>query len=624
MDSLEWSDWCLVCSESALKAALERGYFAPDEIDEVEDSIRKEHRGLTLVRGNRISFRAKAVQEPDLELGEPVSIRWKAEYLEQMFPELKYEQGLQVEFFSGLALYSSGFKVGFARTGRRIALLTFLENRTDAECLVPSEQIDELLRDREIDSSPLSPATPRFGGIRGAKSHKKQQPKVSSQPQILGLSSDENNGGLIGHSKMPVLGRELVPVKILETLLREERLQCASELVLEVAENSEQLAFAAALAGASDHVRDQLANDLSALCKFRADKGVLGSPLVEAAQHIIGLEVERRFSPMVNEDKVKLLKLATKSWGVSGRDLEVLLHVLGLIEADESLGELDLSEMSSWVQGLVLFFMHSANPQRLLEIDRGFYGVTPIAVSISAFLVGLRFPRQLFKSDSVFMPLRDLHVRTAVEILNDKVDISKHIEIMPAEDTIDFGGKLYVPAREMQVLELDKSKIRVEVSGGNRRMFVVSRLILPANSALPTLKRGTLSTYREDLYQADGAELRRFLDRFDFTKRGSRFIPSFFTNCEDNDHLFKEYVAVKMSCVGQVWLTSSSGEMNCFESPKMLIRQSKLCHLLNITVVRKSDEEEKKACQQELREIKKKLPKSFRKERVRVPSSDSR
>lgn len=611
-----WSAWRVVCSESHLVFALKRGYFMPPSLD-AHAAFGADQQGLILVRRGEVPRRADEVRDSTGELGQPVSVRWTDEYLQAMLPELSSISSDRFEAAKGLALYSGGMRVGFVEHGRRIGLLAFLENSRLADALLPTEEVDH---DLSNTSRHVSQQT-QGGDLKTGVSRQKQPKLWRETPEPF------DDDSLLETPRSKTRARTSRPAfvepRILVELEREERLQCATELALEIAEDPVQLAFAASLARAERESWEDLGEDLRALCEYRVTRGSKNRrPISEIAAHIHELDQERRNSPMINSEKVELLRLAIKSkWGVSGQDLDHLSKVLSLVEADDSLGALNLSKMSSWVQGVVMFLLHSASPQEVLGISRSYFQVSPEAMSIAAFLVGLRFMRDSYNSESVFMPLRDKCVRSAVEILNDCVDEGNNLSITVEPGSIKFGEEKFVPARSMLVLDLEKCPVLVEDTRFGSMRLQAARIVIPLGAEFPRVKFQEIEDWATDRTSSAAEDFHSLvMGSVPRTKNKKRFL-DFLENFTDYEKMFTKYQAVMLQFKGFIWVIDTGNVTHLFNSPRLFIRESRLIPILNV----QSDDVENRlgtSARKKLeRDLRKQLPKRFleRRERLEIP-----
>jgi len=614
-----WSDWRVVCSESHLVSALKRGYFMPPSLDAYAD-LGGGHQGLILVRRTEVLRRSEEVRDVTGELGQPVSVRWRVDYLAAVLPELASNNGNRVELVKGLALYSGGIRIGFAKRGRRDGILAFLENAQLAEALLPEEEVDPEL------SKPAG-----YVHKPGGKSRRKSDSSSRKQSETLPEMADALGGeSLFEFSEEQKIWNHN-PIsfspKILEELKREERLQCATELALEIAEDPVQLDFAASLARAERESWSGVGEDLRALCEYRVSRGGKNRrPIAKIAAHVHQLDQERRNSPMINSEKIELLRLAINGkWGVSGQDLDHLSEVLTLVKADDSLGSLNLSKMSSWVQGVVLFLLHSASPQEVIGMSRTYFQVSAEAMSIAAFLVGLRFARDSYNPDHVFMPLRDLHVRSAIETLNDCVDDEKNLSITVQSDSIKFGENKFVPARAMLVFDLGIGRVFVEDAQSGSCRLAAARIVIPAGAQIPKVKFQVIEDWKSEILTSPVGELQSNFNNLVMgsvprTKNKKRVL-DFLVNFTDSEKMFTKYQVAMLQFKGLVWVIDSSGSCRRFLSPKLRIREEKLVEILNLASQISEGTVDKVKRRELERDIRKQLPKRFleRRERLVIP-----
>jgi len=416
------------------------------------------------------------------------------------------------------------------------------------------------------------------------------------------------------------LGRSVIEPRHQVRFRVEERLQCATELVFDVAEEPEQLRFAAILARDEPLVMEDVNQDFEALCRLR--HGLLEEqrrPVAEVASSILRTEVERRNSPMTIADQISLLRpFAEGQVDLDDTDRAHVVHMLSLLEADEPLGSLDLPSMNSWVQGLVLFLLHSASPRQIVNTDREFFKVGTTAASIAAFLVGLRFSRDSYVSDSVFMPLRDQHVRKAIEKLNVRTDETRRIRIEAQDRKVSFGSAEFWPAVSMLVFELGKTPVFADCGKSGVSRLNVSRIVRRLDSAPPKV------AFREfEDWASDEKKLTEILGDLRwkvYPRRKSGVISlHFFNNSSDYESWFQRFNAVVLQFKGPVWLLGTDGKTHRLESAKLFIREDRLFQVFNLGVKEEGDELDR-ARKRARAEVRKKMKKAFKRQRERVES----
>jgi len=243
-------------------------------------------------------------------------------------------------------------------------------------------------------------------------------------------------------------------------------------------------------------------------------------------------------------------------------------------------------------------------------------------MSIAAFLVGLRFARDSYNPDHVFMPLRDLHVRSAIETLNDCVDDGNNLVIAAQSGSIKFGEDKFVPARAMLVLDLvEKCPVLVEDSRFPRMRLQAARIAIPLGADTPRIRFQEIEDWATDT-TARSAEILHSLvmGSVPRTKNKKRFL-DFLVNFTDDERMFATYQAAMLQFKSSVWVIESSGSCHRFDSPKLRIRENRLIEILNLGSQISEGTVDKVKRRELERDIRRQLPKRFleRRERLVIP-----
>lgn len=201
--------------------------------------------------------------------------------------------------------------------------------------------------------------------------------------------------------------------------IREERLQCAVEMCLEIAEDNLQWTCLEGLI--SETVGDaNLPASFNDLQRVRVNQPIVEPSLISVvSQALLEMPYCRRSSPMSIFEKSDLLEKARLAF-TSGEPKRLIIdEILHLVRSDESLSQIQLRPIAPELQGLILFLGHNDSPSRVLELKKDdFSGLTSEGLMIAAFMVGLRFRRQTLASGQVFVPFRDTQILKVVAILN--------------------------------------------------------------------------------------------------------------------------------------------------------------------------------------------------------------
>ena len=201
--------------------------------------------------------------------------------------------------------------------------------------------------------------------------------------------------------------------------IREERLQCAVEMCLEIAEDELQLTCIEGLV--SETVGESsLPASLLDLQRVRIGQVITQNSVVSiVSKALLDKAYCRRSSPMSIVEKSDLLEKVRIGFSQDDTARLIIDKILELVRFDESLSPLDLKAIEPELQGLILFLGHNDSPSRMLELRRtDFDGLTSAGLMIATFMVGLRFRRQTLQSGQVFVPFRNTQILKVVAILN--------------------------------------------------------------------------------------------------------------------------------------------------------------------------------------------------------------
>lgn len=201
--------------------------------------------------------------------------------------------------------------------------------------------------------------------------------------------------------------------------IHEERLQCAVEMCLEIAEDSLQWSCLEGLI--SETVGDaNLPASLVDLQRVRVNQPVVEHSLISVvSQALLAMPYCRRSSPMSIFEKSDLLEKVRLAFTLGDPERLIIDEILHLVRSDESLSQIQLRQVAPEMQGLILFLGHNDSPSRVIELKKDdFSGLTSEGLMVAVFLVGLRFRRQTLPSSQVFVPFRDTQILKVVAILN--------------------------------------------------------------------------------------------------------------------------------------------------------------------------------------------------------------
>ena len=211
----------------------------------------------------------------------------------------------------------------------------------------------------------------------------------------------------------------MITAEQIANAIREERLQCAVEMCLEIAEDNLQWTCLEGLI--SETVGDSnLPASLVDLQRIRVNHPRVKHSLISVvSQALLEMPYCRRPSPMSIFEKSDLLEKARLVFPSGDPERLIIDEILHLVRSDESLSQIQLRPIAAELQGLILFLGHNDSPSRVLELKKDdFSGLASEGLMIAAFMVGLRFRRQTLASGQVFVPFRDTQILKVVAILN--------------------------------------------------------------------------------------------------------------------------------------------------------------------------------------------------------------
>ena len=211
----------------------------------------------------------------------------------------------------------------------------------------------------------------------------------------------------------------MISVEQIASAIREERLQCAVEMCLEIAEDNLQWTCLEGLISETVDVFN-LPAPLVDLQRVRLNQPREKHSLISVVSQVI-LEMPhcRRSSPLSIFEKSDLLEKVRLTLPSGDPERLIIDEILHIVRSDDSLSQIQLKAIAPEMQGLILFLGHNESPSRVLELKRDdFSGLTSEGLMVATFMVGLRFRRQTLPSSQVFVPFRDTQILKVVAILN--------------------------------------------------------------------------------------------------------------------------------------------------------------------------------------------------------------
>ena len=261
----------------------------------------------------------------------------------------------------------------------------------------------------------------------------------------------------------------MITAEQITNAIREERLQCAVEMCLEIAEDNLQWTCLEGLI--SETVSDSnLPASLVDLQRVRVNHPKVKHSLISVvSQELLEMPYCRRSSPMSISEKSDLLEKARLVFPSGVPERLIIDKILHLVRSDESLSQIQLRSVAPELQGLVLFLGHNDSPSRALELKKDdFSGLTSEGLMVAAFMVGLRFRRQALASSQVFVPFRDTQILKVVAILNGATP-PKSAEVLRSGKSVFINNTCYTRRSKFFVLQILSSNL--VVYGGTKGEF---------------------------------------------------------------------------------------------------------------------------------------------------------
>lgn len=251
--------------------------------------------------------------------------------------------------------------------------------------------------------------------------------------------------------------------------IREERLQCAVEMCLEIAEDNLQWTCVEGLISETVGNAD-LPASLVDLQRVRVNHPrVEHSVISVVSKALLEMPYCRRSSPMSIFEKSDLLEKVRLAFTSGDPERLIIDEILHIVRSDESLSQIQLRQVAPEMQGLILFLGHNDSPSRVIELKKDdFSGLTSEGLMVAVFLVGLRFRRQTLPSSQVFVPLRNTQILKVVAILNGS-NPPEPAEVRREGKSVVINDASYLRRSKFFVLQVSQSNL--VVYGGSKRDF---------------------------------------------------------------------------------------------------------------------------------------------------------
>jgi len=293
----------------------------------------------------------------------------------------------------------------------------------------------------------------------------------------------------------------LITADQIANAIREERLQCAVEMCLQIAEDNLQWTCLEGLISETVGGAD-LPASLVDLQRVRVNQPIVEHSLISVvSQALLAMPYCRRSTPMSIFEKSDLLEKVKHVFTSGDPERSIIDEILHIVRSDESLSQIQLRRVTPEIQGLILFLGHNDSPSRVIELKKDdFSGLTSEGLMVAVFLVGLRFRRQTLPSSQVFVPFRDTQILKVVAILNGSSP-PEPAEVRREGKRLVINDASYVRRSRFFVLQVLQSNL--VVYGGAKGDFPkfgrVKSIAIKDLSSIGSLKIKQLPLFKRDL-----------------------------------------------------------------------------------------------------------------------------
>lgn len=514
-------DFRWVVTESDFRKALRRGY-AGDVLPYI-DSQATRFDPIRLDSPATVSSTAAQVRNPDLQLGEPVSVTWDTHFLDRLQKSQIVETlGGFIEIHALLPLIHPLFSVRFASPLRAEMFTLEMSNNLDLNLLTQLHPV-------EIDPALTDP--------RGQ--HGRKAPTYSPTLPISGPSINS-------------------PTAYFE-LQTFDRLSGAAELLSASDSGASQIDL---LCTAMSPVPSSTASDLSSdLHAARWGTPNSSSLLAAVCTFILQFPPRLTLRPLTIEEKSDLV-LHVLSTGSNDQDQKLFLdELLHLVRTGEGLNHLLTKTSNLVLQSLVIFMSNNRDPREVADLKASNFGIDRAALALCAFFTGLRYPREVIPRDLVWPPLRTADVQDFVSLANGQSEgLDPGRRLIEVDDEIlRFNGEVFSRPTQADVLELSKTFSRVRIRP-QKRLYAhsgVGRILLRDRSQIARCKMIEVPQVRS----GDEVKFAREID-LQQSKATSTRLASWKLGIFNNRNIdqlveSKRYIELKID--GTIWIELNDG-----------------------------------------------------------------
>lgn len=525
-----FEDFRFVTTESDFRKFLRRGYAGG--VTQSTNGSTFSFDPIVLTKRSEIHARAGEVARSEIQLGEPVSILWDPRLLSAVQQDIFELDTGDLEVHALLPLVAGTFTLGFKSKERERLFMLEMQNGLDS-ALIGN------LGHPTIDPNLLS-------------THQTQQ---ESHKSLFSILESPHH-------------REISEETVRDSL-RLDRLHGAAELAIASEGGSEDVDLVRALIDPSN---SSFRGAIAELAEVRWNKSNSASLVSIASRFVLGLPVRMTISPMTIEEKSDLV-LDIRQHSSSNEDDRMLLEeLLHKVRSDEGLNDLLTRTDSHMIQGLIVFLSNNRDPRDVAQLKPKNFGVDPLALSVCAFLTGLRYPRESLPRDIVWGPLRMADVMDYTSAING----SSWGERAPRRKTDVVENELYFDTHRFQRrLPVDV----LEISLKQQLLRVVSKTGISAhNSACKLIvhdRTALMKCTRIDLHVIEQNMSDQFVRQgYLHYKKASKGRPESWNWVQFSNREIAQYIDtcpyLEIKVNGQLWVELTDG--NRVEYPSCVVQ----------------------------------------------------
>ena len=433
-----FNDFRWVVTESEFRKALRRGHAG--DLIPTGDPRRYQFDPIRLDSPATISATALHVRNPDVQLGEPVSVSWDAHFLSGL------RRSQIVETFDGavevhalLPLIRPFFHVRFSSPLRAEMFEREMSIPLDLDLLAHLNPI-------EID--------PALADLR--RNHGRREANLTPPLPIGGPSIDIRSADID-----------------LRTL---DRLMGAAELLVGSECGATQVELMCAVMSPEPRPNTTtLSSDLHAVRWGIPNSSSLLSSVCEFILQLPTRMSPRPFAIEEQSDLILYVRSAVSDVQPHRSFLDEFLH---LVRTGQGLNHLLTKTDNLVLQSLVIFMSNNRDPREVAGLKATHFGVDGAALALCAFFTGLRYPRELIPRDLTWHALRTVDIQDFVSLVNGNIELTGPANrLVEVEDHIlKLNGEVFSPPSQFDVLELSNTSSRVRIRS-QKEVIAHSRVV---------------------------------------------------------------------------------------------------------------------------------------------------